>query len=233
MKSHPIKGKPTRKIPAHHNAPAESIYTDDDIGRLASAVDVDISSIAAIRHMLDSAAMWYRLFRPGQTIARSGSGGMSPSQLERKLKTIQNSADRIIRNIGIDPDEIDGSQIFDALAHVTTDEMVVEWVRALGNLKMAAPLAAEAAQRTERLMVPEGNAGDVAINRWLGDIMAAYQKATGRRPALSVGKPESPEAGQAMGPLLRFVEAASTRIEVSLDAEAWASRIRRILQEKH
>ena len=86
----------------------------------------------------------------------------------------------------------------------------MEAVEAAAELSRRAEQAAAEAAQIGKLMVEEGNRGDMAINDWVAAMMAVYRTITGKEPATSVGGPDRPDEGIAGGPLIRFLAAAAS-----------------------
>jgi len=81
-----------------------------------------------------------------------------------------------------------------------------------------------------KLIVPDGNPGDGAVNEWIAAMLAIYRDITGKKPATSVGAPSRSNEGIAGGPLIRFLKAAGKPLKIEFAADAWRSRVRTVLK---
>ena len=173
----------------------------------------------------------------------------APSSLRRKLDQIAKNSRRLLKSLGVvDLDEaVDGPgdpEIFDALILLRESDSpvvegtrriarlveIVEAVAAAAELSRRAEQAAAEAAKVGKLMVEEGNRGDMAINDWAAAMMALYRDISGKEPATSVGRPGSRNEGIASGPLIRFLIAAAKPLKLKLDEDAWRSRLRTMLK---
>jgi hypothetical protein len=211
-------------------------YGQVNFTQIAVAIGVDAKEIRKRAKLFEEAARWYRLdcARPERT---------APSSLRRKLDQIAKSANRLLKSLGVaNLDEgVDGpgdSEIFDALILLgerdTTPVIratgrigrlveILEAVAAASELSRRAEQAAAEAGEVGKMMVKEGNPGDVAINDWIADMMSVYRIITGKEPTTSVGGPDRSDEGVAGGPLIRFFAAAGRPLQLELSEDAWAA----------
>ncbi|MEJ0094975.1 MAG: hypothetical protein WDN46_25755 [Methylocella sp.] len=220
-------------------------YGQVNFEQIAAAVGVQVEEINKHATLFEAAARWYRL--DSARLART-----PPSSLRRKLDQIAKSGRRLLKSLGVvDLDEaVDGPgdpEIFDALILLgerdTTPVMqatgrvarlveIVEAAAAAAELSRRAEQAATEAAEVGKMMVEEGNSGDVAINDWVAAMMSVHRIITGKEPATSVGGPDRPDEGISGGPFIRFLAAASEplQLELELFEDAWRSRTRTVLR---
>jgi hypothetical protein len=220
-----------------------AVYGQDNFEEIAAAIGVQVEDISKQAKLFEGAARWYRLDRA--RLERT-----APSSLRRKLDQIAKSARRLLKNLGVvDLDEAaDGPgdpEIFDALILLgerdTTPVMeatgriarlveIVEAVAAAGELSRRAEQAAAEAAEIGKMMVEEGNPGDMAINDWMAEMMSVYRLITDMEPATSVGGANRPDEGIAGGPLIRFFAAAGRPLKLEISEDAWRGRARTVLK---
>jgi hypothetical protein len=218
-------------------------YGQDNFEQIAAAIGMDVEDILKRAKLFEGAARWFRL--DSARLERT-----APSELRRKLDQIGKSARRLLKNLGVvDLDEaMDGPgdpEIFDALIlrgeRDTTPVLegtrriarlveIVEAVTAAAELSRRAEQAAAEAAEIGKMMVEEGNPGDMAINDWVAAMMGVYRLITGKEPATSVGGANRPDEGIAGGPLIRFFAAAGRPLKLELSEDAWRSRARMVLK---
>lgn len=128
--------------------------------------------------------------------------------------------------------EHDATPVTEATGRIARLVEIVEAVAAAAELSRRAEQAAAEAAKVGKLMVEEGNPGDIAINDWVAAMMSIYRIITGKEPATSVGGPDRPDEGIAGGPFIRFLAAASRplQLEPELFEDAWRSRTRTVLK---
>jgi hypothetical protein len=195
-----------------------------------------------MKNLFEAAALSYR-------VDRRRPSRIAPSKSREKLERVTKNARRLLESLGVnDPDEApDGpgdTEILRALvlAGEPTEDPVIEGTRRMGRLveiidgtvaaaelHRRAKKAATEVVRVGKLTVREGNPGDDAVNDWIAAMMSLYRRITGKEPATSVGAPERPNEGIAGGPLIRFLEAAGTPLNIEFSEDAWRSRVRTIL----
>jgi hypothetical protein len=208
------------------------------------SVGVQVEEVKKQAKLFEQAARWYRL-----DLARLDR--TAPSELRRKLDQIAKSGRRLLKNLGVlDLNEaVDGPgdpEIFDALTLLGEGDSpivertrriarlveIVEAVAAAAELGRRAEQAAAEADKIGKMLVEEGNSGDMAINDWIAAMMSVYRIITGKEPATSVAGPDRPNQGIAGGPLIRFLAAASRplKLEPELFEDAWRSRTRTVVK---
>jgi hypothetical protein len=203
---------------------------------------VEVTQIAKHENLFEAAALWYR-------VDRRRPSRIAPSKSREKLERVTKNARRLLESLGVnDPDEApDGpgdTEILRALvlAGEPNEDPVIEATRRMGRLveiidgtvaaaelHRRAKKAATEVVRVGKLTVREGNPGDDAVNDWIAAMMSLYRRITGKEPATSVGAPQRPNEGIAGGPLIRFLEAAGTPLNIEFSEDAWRSRVRTIL----
>jgi len=218
-------------------------YTHANFEQIATSIEMEVGRVAKHANLFKAAALWYRLDRRRPT-------RIAPSKLQEKLDRIAKRARQLLTSLGVnDPDEADGPGDRDVLcALVLTGERkedpVIEATRRIGRLleimdgvTAAAELdrrarkAATEAAAVGKLTVREGNSGDDAVNDWIATMMGLYRTITGKEPKTSVGAPEQPNEGIAVGPLIRFLQAAGKPLEIEFSEDALRSRVRTILKD--
>jgi hypothetical protein len=184
------------------------------------------------------------------------SRGSTPTQLRRKIRQVERSARRLLKDLGIPRDEQDNLKIEEAYdgpgdtevlkvlswAEAHDEDPVILATRRLGRLAEISEAISAAAniekwarqgnqEVTEfgHLTVPKGNQGDAAVNHWIAAMLPLYTQISGNDPGTSVGSPGTDNEGIAGGPLIRFLEAAGKPLSINYSSEAWRSRIRGIL----
>jgi hypothetical protein len=217
-------------------------YEQLNFEQIATAITVEVTQIAKHENLFEAAALWYR-------VDRRRPSRIAPSKSREKLERVTKNARRLLESLGVnDPDEApDGpgdTEILRALvlAGEPNEDPVIEATRRMGRLveiidgtvaaaelHRRAKKAATEVVRVGKLTVREGNPGDDAVNDWIAAMMSLYRRITGKEPATSVGAPERPNEGIAGGPLIRFLEAAGTPLNIEFSEDAWRSRVRTIL----
>jgi hypothetical protein len=217
-------------------------YSDADFERIAEAIGERGSDVLEYGSQFEAAAVWYRL-------DSNSPSHTAPSILNKKLLQISNSAQRLLHNLGIDdpadaPDGPGDITIFDVLASVdgmTEDRVaratarlerlvaILDGIEGAQELERLALEASDDVSRLGELTVQKGHLGDANVNDWIASMMSIYVKVTGKDPATSVGAPEQLDEGIARGPLIRFLEASGTPLEIEYASDAWRSRVRTIL----
>ncbi len=81
------------------------------------------------------------------------------------------------------------------------------------------------ATRNSRLS-PPAHAADEALMRLIEGFREIGVEIFGKRPGTSVGKPASPRAGKAGGPMVRFIQACLKPLNIGLTDEAVRERVR-------
>jgi hypothetical protein len=148
-----------------------------------------------------------------------------------------------------------GEQIFEALTWYSYEDVeAVEFeLRELGKAREAAhrlmKRAAAAAADIEKnelkfydvkrqiisrgeWSVPDGNQRDAALNDWAARSMSLYEKITGKCPKTSVRSAADRRAGEADGPLIRFLLAAGRPLGIKQSRKASRARIRRLQEHR-
>jgi hypothetical protein len=217
-------------------------YEQLNFEQIATAITVEVTQIAKHENLFEAAALWYR-------VDRRRPSRIGPSKSREKLERVTKNARRLLESLGVnDPDEApDGpgdTEILRALvlAGEPNEDPVIEATRRMGRLveiidgtvaaaelHRRAKKAATEVVRVGKLTVREGNPGDDAVNDWIAAMMSLYRRITGKEPATSVGAPQRPNEGIAGGPLIRFLEAAGTPLNIEFSEDAWRSRVRTIL----
>jgi hypothetical protein len=217
-------------------------YEQLNFEQIATAITVEVTQIAKHENLFEAAALWYR-------VDRRRPSRIAPSKSREKLERVTKNARRLLESLGVnDPDEApDGpgdTEILRALvlAGEPNEDPVIEATRRMGRLveiidgtvaaaelHRRAKKAATEVVRVGKLTVREGNPGDDAVNDWIAAMMSLYRRITGKEPATSVGAPQRPNEGIAGGPLIRFLEAAGTPLNIEFSEDAWRSRVRTIL----
>jgi hypothetical protein len=217
-------------------------YEQLNFEQIAAAITVEVTQIAKHENLFEAAALWYR-------VDRRRPSRIAPSKSREKLERVTKNARRLLESLGVNhPDEApDGpgdTEILRALvlAGEPNEDPVIGATRRMGRLveiidgtvaaaelHRRAKKAATEVVRVGKLTVREGNPGDDAVNDWIAAMMSLYRRITGKEPATSVGAPKRPSEGIAGGPLIRFLEAAGTPLNIEFSEDAWRSRVRTIL----
>jgi hypothetical protein len=182
------------------------------------------------RELFEAAAFYFLTW--GQTF-----DVRTPYELQRKLKGVARAAKALLQQLGIaDPAAaIDGPgdrELFDVLSFTdgATDDIIADAPGKIGRLAeiLSAIDAAYALERiaeraaSERetlasLTAARGNAGDVAVNRWVAALISIYTRITKKLPGTSVGAPLRDNEGEAGGPLIRFLQEAASPVNRWID----------------
>jgi hypothetical protein len=167
------------------------------------------------------------------------------SALRKKAKHIEATAAKLLRHLGVRhaAEALDGPGDRDLLVFLashsgaTEDEItratarmgrLVELSEAISAAKFLQDRAADAAEGSIAFgrLIPDGHLGDFAENQWIADMMLLYEKITGRKARTSIIPPGRPNSGKASGPLIRFLAAAATPLQIEHSPESWRGRIR-------
>jgi hypothetical protein len=105
---------------------------------------------------------------------------------------------------------------------------ILEAADAVREVEHRAHRGAEDVVRIGRLVVPKGHQGKAAVNDWIASMMSIYKQVTGNDPGFSVVAPGRVGRGKAVGPLIRFLEAAGKPIGIRLSPDSFAGRIKDI-----
>lgn len=127
-------------------------------------------------------------------------------------------------------DEDEATPVVQATQRIARLAEIVEGVVAAAELSRRAEQAAAEVATVGEMTVEAGNRGDRAINNWVAAMMSAYHVITGEEPATSVGGANRPDEGIAGGPLIRFLTAAATPLQLKFYEDAWRSRVRTVLK---
>lgn len=222
-------------------------YDEERCTLIAKAIadDFDVSCVIEHRREFQNAAHWFE-------VRSISPKPIAPSAGRKKLDQIAKAARKLLTHLGVeDPaNASDGpgtESIFEALASVegqsdtsisrATERIgklveILEAVDAAKDIECVAEQASQDVKEMGELTVPKEHQGDVAVNEWIADMCAIYRKLTGKEPATSVGGPGRANEGEASGPLVRFLEAASEPIGISYGTDAWRKRMRTILKAK-
>jgi hypothetical protein len=218
-------------------------YTNANFEQIATAIGIGVEQVVNYGNKFEAAALWFRLDikRPRRA---------APSKRRERLNQVAKSARRLLKSLGVnDPEQApDGPGDHEILlALVLTGEPnpdpVIEATRRIGRLVEVVEAVAGAAElehraqeaaieivEAGRLTVQEGNPGDDAVNDWIATMLGIYRTIAGKEPATSVAAPGRPNTGKAAGPLIRFLQAAGTPLEIEFSEDAWRSRVRTILR---
>ncbi len=71
--------------------------------------------------------------------------------------------------------------------------------------------------------------GNHPLNNWIAEMGRIYRDLTGKEPGTSVGAPERTNKGQAGGPFIGFLQAASRPLGVGQSPAAWRKRARSVI----
>jgi hypothetical protein len=105
---------------------------------------------------------------------------------------------------------------------------ILEAADATRELERRARMGAEDVVRIGKLVVPKGHRGEAAVNDWIAAMMSIYKQITGKDPGVSVVPPGRLGRGKAVGPLIRFLQAAGKPIGIRLSPDSLAGRIKDI-----
>jgi hypothetical protein len=217
-------------------------YSREDYEQIAAAIHKDITQVCRHEKRFEAAAMWYRL---GQNALKNQR--TAPFVMRRRMTQIANDARKLLRHLGVwDPAQApDGPsiavlQVLASTGDVTEDAVVratarigrlveiLEAADAVREVEHRAHRGAEDVVRIGRLVVPKGHQGKAAVNDWIASMMSIYKQITGNDPGLSVVAPGRVGRGKAVGPLIRFLEAAGKPIGIRLSPDSFAGRIKDI-----
>jgi hypothetical protein len=219
-------------------------YSQADYEGIGKAISIaDLGVVARQGKRFEAAALWYRL-------STRRPKGKPPSKMRGKLERVGKSANRLLKNLGVNrveeaPNGPGDRELLEALVleRDANEDRVVEATRRIGRLveildaiEAAEELAhrasagAEEVKQLGQLTVVEGNSGDAEINDWIAAMVSIYHDITGKKPATSVGAPDRPNEGTAGGPLIRFLQAAGKPLGIRYGEDAWRSRVRTILK---
>ena len=217
-------------------------YSREDFEQIAAAIRKDVTQVCRHEKRFEAAAMWYRL---GQNALKNQR--TAPFVMRRRMTQIANDARKLLRHLGVwDPAQApDGPsiavlQVLASTGDVTEDAVVratarigrlveiLEAADAVREVEHRAHRGAEDVVRIGRLVVPKGHQGKAAANDWIASMMSIYKQITGNDPGLSVVAPGRVGRGKAVGPLIRFLEAAGKPIGIRLSPDSFAGRIKDI-----
>lgn len=166
--------------------------------------------IAALRKKFDRTAA--KLMRLLGVTAEAAEDGLPDTELEDALV-----------NIGY----ADGAAIGELVKVITTYRQ-----NRAGAIKAAEELANSAisakggtAAIRETTVTPRFR-GHPAINGWIDDMLSLYVRITGRKAGTSVRSETDHNAGDADGPLIRFLSAAGKQLGLDFTPHGWRGRIR-------
>jgi len=216
-----------------------SRYSDKDFELIADSLGLLPERVRHLGRCFEAAAHWYFQDIPDPRLRRRSK----PSDLQRKLLQIADSADRLLAHLGVADlnDAVDGpvcGEIFDALIladeHGTEDEVArstAAIAQLLDNLRSVCAIAeirgrayqgARDVTEMSRLVVPKGFQGDRALNEWTIFMLGIYEHLTGIEAHL----PLSRGAGTK---LYAFLEAASLPLDLK-HAQNWRNRVKTIVR---
>jgi hypothetical protein len=217
-------------------------YSREDFEQIAAAIRKDVTQVCRHEKRFEAAAMWYRL---GQNALKNQR--TAPFVMRRRMTQIANDARKLLRHLGVwDPAQApDGPsiavlQVLASTGDVTEDAVVratarigrlveiLEAADAVREVEHRAHRGAEDVVRIGRLVVPKGHQGKAAVNDWIASMMSIYKQVTGNDPGFSVVAPGRVGRGKAVGPLIRFLEAAGKPIGIRLSPDSFAGRIKDI-----
>jgi len=236
------KRKHKRRVPDGGHRPKAGIglftpeYSEKKLTCISKAAGLPLEAVARHKLRIEAIALQYRIDTGGPTL-------IAPSTAIRKLGLTAQAARRLLRHMGVNHRDVgkaaDGhhvSTIFDALASVDTEqEEAIE--DATGRIARLVEIleAAAAARGIERVATEveadsgaireisgaTGHTGDLALNNWIGAMMALYEEITGKTPSAAYLF-SSREAG---GPLIRFLQAAAKPLRIDVTPDSLRSRI--------
>ena len=222
-------------------------YNEERCTLIAEAIaeGFDVSRVIEHRREFQDAAHWFEV----RSISPKPA---APSAGRKKLDQIAKAARKLLTHLGVDDpaNASDGpgtESIFEVLASVegqseasisrATERIgklveILEAVDAAKDIECVAEQTSQDVKELGDLTVPKEHQGDVAVNEWVAHMFAVYREPTGKEPATSVGGPDRANAGEASGPLVRFLEATGEPIGISYGTDAWRKRVRTILKAK-
>jgi transcriptional regulator with XRE-family HTH domain len=174
----------------------------------------------------------------------------TPTAMRNKLRSIESAGNRLLQTLGIGrredaPDGPEDWDVLDALAGALRNdedlvinasgriseliEVVVEALNSAALLERAAAQATVEQARLGRLIVPPGHQGNQPLNNWIAEMARIYRDLTGNDPGTSVGSAGRSNEGEAGGPFIRFLQAASRPLGVKQSPSAWRRRVRSTL----
>jgi hypothetical protein len=217
-------------------------YSREDFEQIAAAIRKDVTQVCRHEKRFEAAAMWYRL---GQNALKNQR--TAPFVMRRRMTQIANDARKLLRHLGVwDPAQApDGPsiavlQVLASTGDVTEDAVVratarigrlveiLEAADAVREVEHRAHRGAEDVVRIGRLVVPKGHQGKAAVNDWIASMMSIYKQVTGNDPGFSVVAPGRVGRGKAVGPLIRFLEAAGKPMGIRLSPDSFAGRMKDI-----
>lgn len=193
-------------------------YSEEDLDRIAAAIDTDVGKVLAVARRFESAANWYRQDQRSPHRPR-------PSTIKSKLKSVIGNSRRLLKSLGItDPDTaMDGPtdpaiiaalefscQEQDGLARAS--ERLARMVAMLEALEATTEIHQVALQARQKApafvqeITHRGHRGDDPLNNWIEAMLVLYEEITGKGPGTSVRAPGRPGRGKAEGPLSIGVE---------------------------
>lgn len=235
------------------------VYSNADFDRIAKALGKSPSTIRSYKLSFENCAFWYRA---GHGFGKRRAEKIPPSKMYERVARIRKAANRFLETFEVRADSDDGvgegalgQQIFEALTWVGPDaaEAVAHDLRQLGlareaatNLLKRAEAAAAEIEKSElksysqrgkvgskgKWSVPDGNQNDAILNDWVACSMCLYEEITGQAPKTSVRGPEDKRAGEADGPLLRFLVEAGKPLGIRQSKDALRARFRRLRDHK-
>ncbi|MEE8252716.1 MAG: hypothetical protein V3R17_02155 [Hyphomicrobium sp.] len=206
-------------------------YRDEDLQRIADAINVPPDRVLAERGKLEGAATFFRLDarEPQRT---------PPFKRKKKLAAVVKAANRLMKALHISSS--------DAAADGPGDQDIAEWLveeagderRVLAATDAVGDIAAWASAAADREMPPEYTPpktfkGDVAVNDWLRAVFPVYRNLTNKEPKTST----NPGTGEHLGPTIRFLIAATDPPivtawfewrKISRSPAAWRNRVRMV-----
>lgn len=173
-------------------------------------------------------------------------GLKAKSDLNLLRRKLGRTAAKLMRLMDVTPetaeDGIPDSELEDALVDTgyADGAAIGEVVSAIADYRQDLTTAIEAAERLatsassaksgtaalrESIVIP-GHHGQPDINSWIGDMITLYTAITGRTVGTSIRPGTDRNAGQADGPLIRFLAAAGKPLGLEFTPHGWRSRIR-------
>lgn len=219
------------------------IYKPENLESIAAALALPVEDLSPLVDRLEGGALWYRL-------CKNSPARITPSRLTRRLKLVASQSERLLKSLGIEDiaaaaDGPNDPVVLEALAStdgpseediLTAAERIARLsellnsVLAASDLNRWAEVALDRSKRVGKQITPIGHVGDWGTNEWIASMMEIYEDLTGRKARTSVGGEGQHNAGEAAGPLIRFLMAAQAPIGLDLGSDALRSRIRTILK---
>ena len=217
-----------------------SRYSDKDYERIAEALGLLPARVKHQAKCFEAAAHWYYLDSRNPRLRRCSK----PSDLQRKLQQIADTADRLLAHLGVTDtkDAADGPEcweIFDALMladeHGTEDEVTrsiaaiaqrldhFTLVCAIAEIRGRAYQGARDVSEMSALVVPKGFQGERALNDWTTSMLAIHEHLTEVKAHSSLPRGEGAK-------LYAFLEAAGRPLGLKHTRSNWRNRVKTIVR---